>query len=82
MPNPYTLYRQRRKTQPQKLSCTSKRVRIQSGGRRIRIVGNQPIEEATSTGTRYLESDIETAASTEEDQKKQKRKKPEAKKNE
>jgi len=80
MPNPYTLHRQRRKTQPQKLSCTSKRVRIHAGGRRIRIVGNKPIEEATSTGTQYLESDTETAASNEGDQKKQKKKKSEAKK--
>lgn len=80
MPNPHTLHRQRKKSQPQKVSCTSKRVRIHSGGRRIRIVANQPIEEATSTGTRYLESDNENVVRIEQDQKKPKKKKAEVKK--
>jgi len=70
MPNPYTLHRQRRKSQAQKVSCTSKRVRIHSGGRRIRVVANQPIEEATSTGTRPLESEADEIAGDEIDQKK------------
>lgn len=55
MPNAYTLHRQRRKERKPKISVTSKRVRIHSGGRRIRIVANKPIEEATSTGTKPIE---------------------------
>jgi len=60
MPNPYTLNRQKRKSQGQKVSNTSKKVRIQSGGRRIRIVGGKPIDQATATGTEPIENSQET----------------------
>lgn len=80
MPNPYTLHRQRKKSKGPRISCTSKKVRFQSGGRRIRIVANKPIEEATSTGTKPIEPEKESA---ETDQKKSKKsKKAETKKDE
>jgi len=55
------------------VSVTSKRVRIHSGGRRIRIVANKPIEEPTPTGTKPIEP--ETALTEEPDKKKSKKSK-------
>jgi hypothetical protein len=55
------------------VSVTSQRVRLHSGGRRIRIVANKPIEEPTPTGTKPIEP--EKALGDEPDKKKSKKSK-------
>jgi len=57
MPNPYTNFRNRQKSRGSRTAQTSKKVRVGSGGRRIRMVANRPIEKPTPTGTEMIETD-------------------------
>lgn len=68
----------KRKAQGPKLASTSKKVRVGSGGRRIRVIGTKEIEKATATGTEPIKSDVMelgTHEGTETEKKKSEKKK-------